>query len=78
MEEKGVRLKGQTVNRRPRTTQVRYNSEIGMWSACRKIEGSWYWLGEFATSTEAHEATHSAARLAECIERRIETLQRAK
>ncbi len=76
MNDKVIRLKGETVNRRPRTTQVRFSSETGRWTASRKVDGAWHWLGEFASSTAAYEATHSAARLATCIDQRQQSISR--
>ena len=67
MHDKDLRLRGATVNRRPRTSQVRFNSENGMWSASRKVGIHWLWLGEFPTSSAAHAATHCALRLARCM-----------
>ena len=68
MSVDNIRLKGETINRRARTTRVRYSGESGRWVAYRKVDGAWHWLGEFSTSTAAYDATHSVLRLAGCIE----------
>ena len=78
MKENKLRLKGASINRRPRTTQVKFNTDTGSWSASRKVNGTWHWLGEFTTSAAAYEATHCAERAALCRQQRLESLQNVK
>ena len=54
---------------RVRQTNVAYNAATGSWSAHRRVNGMWHWLGEFAASALAYEAVRCEIRLAAIVER---------
>ncbi|MSY18637.1 MAG: hypothetical protein F2735_04800 [Actinobacteria bacterium] len=60
---------------RVRRTSVAFNAATGSWSARRRVNGAWHWLGEFASSSLAYEAVRCPIRLAAIVERQSPTDQ---
>ena len=58
---------------RARRTRVAFNAATGSWSARRRVDGVWHWLGEFSSNALAYEATRCPIRLAAIVERQQHT-----
>ncbi len=74
LENESTKLQG-VRSSRVRRTSVAFNAATGSWSARRRVNGAWHWLGEFASSSLAYEAVRCPIRLAAIVERQSQTDQ---